>query len=204
MAFGDWERWERELDWKALHGITMPLAMEGQEYVWQKVWASFGLSQSEIDVFNTGPAQLPWHRMGNINRFDGLLSQHWIEEHRLLQQKILDRMRSLGMKPVAPAFSGFVPQGFLRVHPEAETFTLLWLPKEFATIPRDTRTFILHPRQEELYRDIGRRFIETYKETYGEVQYYLADTFNELAVPVTEDRRYADLEQFGRTVYSGI
>jgi alpha-N-acetylglucosaminidase len=204
MAFWDWERWERELDWMALHGITMPLAMEGQEYVWQKVWASFGLSQSEIDVFNTGPAHLPWHRMGNINRFDGLLSQHWIEEHRLLQQKILDRMHSLGMKPVAPAFSGFVPQGFLRVHPEAETFTLLWLPKEFATIPRDTRTFILHPRQEELYRDIGRRFIETYKETYGEVQYYLADTFNELAVPVTEDRRYADLEQFGRTVYSGI
>ncbi|WP_446743019.1 alpha-N-acetylglucosaminidase [Silvibacterium acidisoli] len=204
MAFWDWSRWERELDWMALHGINMPLAMEGQEYVWQKVWASFGLSQAEIDAFGTGPAQLPWHRMGNINRFDGPLSQHWIEQHKLLQRKILDRMRSLGMKPVAPAFAGFVPQGFLRVHPEAETFTLLWLPKEFATIPRDTRTFILHPRQEELYREIGRRFIETYKQTYGEVQYYLADTFNELAVPVTEDHRYEDLEQFGKTVYSGI
>ncbi len=31
MAWWDWPRWERELDWMALHGITMPLAMEGQE-----------------------------------------------------------------------------------------------------------------------------------------------------------------------------
>jgi alpha-N-acetylglucosaminidase len=204
MAFWDWARWERELDWMALHGINMPLAMEGQEWVWQQVWRSFGLEQSELDEFSTGPAHLPWHRMGNINNFNGPLPQHWIDQRRLLQRKILDRMRALGMEPVAPAFAGFVPQGFLRVHPEAESFTLLWLPKEFPAIPRSTRTFILHPRQEEFYREIGRRFIEAYKAEYGEVAYYLADTFNELSVPVSEDHRYEDLERFGRTVYAGI
>ena len=204
MAFWDWPRWERELDWMALHGINMPLAMEGQEWVWQKVWRSFGLSQAEIDAFSTGPGHLPWHRMGNINNFAGPLPQHWIEEQRGLQRRILDQMRALGMKPVAPAFAGFVPQGFLRVKPEAETFTLLWLPKEFPAIPRNTRTFLLHPKQEDLYREIGKRFIEAYKAEYGEVSYYLADTFNELAVPVSEDRRYQDLEQFGRTVFGGI
>ena len=36
------------------------------------------------------------------------------------------------------------------------------------------------------------------------MEYYLADTFNELAVPVTEKHRYEDLERFGRTVYEGI
>ncbi len=108
------------------------------------------------------------------------------------------------MTPVAPAFAGFVPQGFFRVQPEAESFTLLWLPSEFKTIPRSTRTFLLHPRQEKLYREIGRRFIEAYKAEYGEVSYYLADTFNELEVPVREQHRYEDLEQFGRTVYAGI
>ena len=204
MAFWDWARWERELDWMALHGITMPLAMEGQEYIWQKVWASFGLSQAEIDAWSTGPAHLPWHRMGNINRFDGPLPQHWIEEHRVLQRRIMDRMRALGMTPVVPAFAGFVPQGFLRVRPQTEAFTLLWLAKESSSIPRDTRTFILHPGQEELYREIGKRFIETYKAEYGECSYYLADTFNELDVPVSEDHRYDDLERFGRTVYAGI
>jgi alpha-N-acetylglucosaminidase len=204
MAFWNWARWERELDWMALHGINMPLAMEGQEAIWQRVWLSLGLTQAELDQFSTGPAHLPWHRMGNVNNFDGPLPQHWIDEKRILQGKILDRMRDLGMKPVAPAFAGFVPQGFKRVNPAAETFTLLWLPQEFKTIPRKTRTFILHPGERALYRQIGKRFIEEYKAEYGEVEYYLADTFNELAVPVSKEHRYEDLERFGRTVFEGI
>ncbi len=204
MAFWDWPRWERELDWMALHGINMPLALEGQEVIWNRVWEALGLSESEIAEFSTGPAHLPWHRMGNINNLDGPLPEHFMEEKRVLQRRILDRMRSLGMKPVAPAFAGFVPQGFKRLHPEAQTFTLLWLPEEFKTIPRSTRTFILHPSEQELYRTIGKRFIEEYKAEYGEVSYYLADTFNELAVPVREEHRFEDLERFGRTVFEGI
>ena len=202
LAFWDWARWERELDWMALHGITMPLAMDGQEYIWQKVWLSFGLTQSEIDAWSTAPAHLPWHRMGNINRFEGPLPQNWMEGRRVLQRKLLDRMRALGMTPVAPAFSGFVPQGFFRVHPETEAFTLLW--GDFTTLPRNTRTFILNPSQDELYKEIGKRFIQAYKAEYGEIQYFLADTFNELAAPVSVDHRYEDLERFGRTVYAGI
>jgi len=204
MAFWDWPRWERELDWMALHGITMPLALEGQEAIWNRVWLALGLTQPEIDTFSVGPAHLPWHRMGNINNLAGPLPQHFIDEKRLLQHKILDRMRELGMKPVAPAFAGFVPQGFKRLHPEADTFTLLWLPEEFKTIPRSTRTFILHPAQQGLYRQIGKAFIDAYKAEYGEVQYYLADTFNELAVPVRPDHRFEDLELFGRTVFESI
>jgi alpha-N-acetylglucosaminidase len=204
MAFWDWPRWEQELDWMALHGITMPLAMEGQEAIWQRVWSSMGLTQMEIDDFSTGPGHLPWHRMGNINNFDGPLPRTFTDDKRILQGKILERMRELGMKPVAPAFAGFVPQGFKRLYPEAETFTLLWLADEFKTIPRSTRTFILHPGENALYRQIGKKFIEEYKAEYGEVAYYLADTFNELAVPVSETHRYQDLERFGRTVYEGI
>ena len=204
MAFWDWSRWERELDWMALHGITMPLALEGQEVIWNRVWRSLGLAESEIAAFSTGPAHLPWHRMGNINHFDGPLPESFVEQKRVLQRKILDRMRDLGMMPVAPAFAGFVPQGYKRVHPEAEEFTLLWLPAEFKTIPRSTRTFILHPRQSELYSEIGQRFIKEYKAEYGEVSYYLADTFNELAVPVRQDHRDEDLERFGRTIYDSI
>jgi len=204
MAFWDWARWERELDWMALHGITMPLALEGQEIIWQRVWRSMGLTQMEIDAFTTGPAHLPWHRMGNINNFDGPLPASWMEDRSALQGKILDRMRELGMTPVAPGFAGFVPEGFKRLYANVQTFTLLWLPHEFKTIPRSTRTFILHPGENALYREIGKKFIEAYKAEYGEVEYYLADPFNELAVPVSQDHRCEDLERFGRTVYEGI
>ena len=33
-----WDDWERLIDWMALNGINMPLAITGQEYSWQKVW----------------------------------------------------------------------------------------------------------------------------------------------------------------------
>ena len=32
-----WDRWQEELDWMALHGVNNPVAMEGQEYIWQQL-----------------------------------------------------------------------------------------------------------------------------------------------------------------------
>lgn len=32
-----WERWEREIDWMALHGVNMPLVFNGAEAVWVEV-----------------------------------------------------------------------------------------------------------------------------------------------------------------------
>lgn len=71
MAFWDWERWEREIDWMALHGINMPLAMNGQEKVWQSVWQKMGLSDLEARTFFSGPAFLPWSRMGCLSKWGG-------------------------------------------------------------------------------------------------------------------------------------
>jgi alpha-N-acetylglucosaminidase len=65
---------------------------------------SLGLTPMEIDEFSTGPGHLPWHRMGNIDNFDGPLPLSFIDAKRTLQSKILDRLRELGMNPVAPAF----------------------------------------------------------------------------------------------------
>ena len=38
MAFWDWERWEKEIDWMALHGINLPLAAVGQECIWFNIF----------------------------------------------------------------------------------------------------------------------------------------------------------------------
>ena len=32
-----WEDWEKQLDWMALHGINLPLAFNGQEAIFQRV-----------------------------------------------------------------------------------------------------------------------------------------------------------------------
>lgn len=198
-AFWNWERWERELDWMALHGINMPLAMIGQEAVWQKVWNSHGISNEALQNYFTGPAFLPWHRMGNINKHAGPLPQSWINNNKELQKKILNRMRELGMKPVVPAFSGFVPKEFADVHKDANIIKLA----PWTGFDESFGTYILHPNS-QYFREIGKQFIELYKKEYGEVSYYLADSFNELKVPVSEERRYEELADFGNAVYESI
>ena len=44
MAFWDWERWEKEIDWMALHGINLPLAAVGQECLWFNMLQLLGYS----------------------------------------------------------------------------------------------------------------------------------------------------------------
>ncbi|XP_064991850.1 alpha-N-acetylglucosaminidase-like isoform X2 [Musa acuminata AAA Group] len=37
-AWWSWERWEKEIDWMVLQGVNLPLAFNGQEAIWQKVF----------------------------------------------------------------------------------------------------------------------------------------------------------------------
>lgn len=50
--------------------------------------------------------------MGNIRGWGGPLSQNWNSRSLVLQQLILNRMRSLGIIPVLPAFAGHLPRAF--------------------------------------------------------------------------------------------
>uniref|UniRef100_A0A9I9DTI3 Alpha-N-acetylglucosaminidase n=1 Tax=Cucumis melo TaxID=3656 RepID=A0A9I9DTI3_CUCME len=63
----DWERWEKEIDWMALHGINLPLAFTGQESIWRNVFRDFNLAFKDLDNFFGGPAFLAWARMGNLH-----------------------------------------------------------------------------------------------------------------------------------------
>lgn len=200
--FWDWNQWQRELDWMALHGINMPLAMDGQEAIWQRLWKSYGLTDAELAEHFAGPAHLPWQRMGNINHHDGPLPQSFIEQKRQLQHQILGRMRELGMEPIVPAFSGHVPGAFRRVMPDAKVFVLD--ADHWAKMPRTDDTFVLSPAETDLFIQIGKRFIEEYRREYGEARYYLADTFNEIEVPVTAEGRYDELAMYGKTIYNSI
>lgn len=49
MAFWDWNRWEKEIDWMALHGINMPLSIVGMGSVWRNVLLRLGYSKEEIN-----------------------------------------------------------------------------------------------------------------------------------------------------------
>ncbi len=194
----DWERWSQEIDFMALHGINMPTAMEGQEIVWQKLWREYGLTQEQLSHHFAGPAFLPWQRMGNINAHGGPLPQEWIDKKYHLQKKILKRMRNLGMHPVLPAFNGYVPKAFAEAHPNSKISELSgWSGGGFAS------TYLLDPK-DPLFKEIGKRFIGLYNELYGAGHYYLADSFNEIEPPVSEEHKNEELSQYGSIIYETI
>ncbi|MEI3154691.1 MAG: alpha-N-acetylglucosaminidase TIM-barrel domain-containing protein [Odoribacter sp.] len=84
-----WERWEKEIDWMALHGITMPLAITGQEAVWYRTLKKYNMTDQEIRNFLVGPAFFAWQWMTNIEGWGGPLPKSWIENSIKLGQKIL-------------------------------------------------------------------------------------------------------------------
>ena len=190
MPWWKWEDWERLIDWMALNGVTMPLATTGQEAVWQKVWRSHGLTDEDIRSYFTGPAHLAWHRMSNIDGFDGPLPQGWIDAQVELQKKILERERSLNMKPVLPAFSGHVPSQIKEIYPSAQITRV----KGWAGFPEENLCHFLAP-MDSLYHRIQREFLEEQTRLFGTDHIYGVDLFNEVEAPSWDPQTLSDISR---------
>lgn len=126
MSWWDWERWQWEIDFMALNGINMPLAITGQNAVWSRVYKSLGFTDKDLETFFSGPAYFNWFYMGNIDGWGGPLPKSQMLGHEALQKKILERERSFGMKPILPAFTGHVPPAFKDKFPKATLKKTNW------------------------------------------------------------------------------
>ncbi len=171
MSFWDWERWEKEIDWMALRGINMPLAMVGQEAVWQNTLKRLNYTDAEIKEFIAGPAYSAWWLMGNLEGWGGPVPQTWIDGQAELQKKIVERMKSLGMKPVMQGFYGMVPNSLIKKYPSAKMHDPgLWLGFK--------RPAMLMPT-DPLFDKISRIYYEEQEKLYGKTNYYQGDPFHE-------------------------
>lgn len=187
MPWWQWEQWERFIDWMALHGINMPLAITGQEAVWYEVWKEFGLSDEEIRGYFSGPAHLPWHRMANLDGFGGPLPMSWIEGQKELQKRILARERELNMTPVLPAFAGHVPRQIAENFPKAKITQLSsWCGFE--------PTYFLNSF-DPLFAVIQRRFMEKEIAMFGTDHIYGVDPFNEMDPPHWEPEYLSEVSE---------
>ncbi|MBN6054205.1 alpha-N-acetylglucosaminidase C-terminal domain-containing protein [Nonomuraea sp. RK-328] len=171
MPYWDWADWEREIDWMALHGITMPLAVTGHEAVLHTAYTRLGLDDETIRAFLGGPGYLPFQFMGCLDDFAGPLPASWLESHRELGARVLERERAFGMTPVLPAFTGHVPR---ELTPSAQT--RLWQGFE---------TRVLDPA-DPLYERIGAEVTRAQIELFGTDHLYAADPFIEM-IPVDAD-----------------
>jgi len=193
MSWWGWDRWQKEIDWMALHGINMPLALTGQEYTWYEVYKNMGFSDADLNEFFCGPAYFSWFWMGNLDSWGGPLPLSWMQNNRDLQQRILQRERDLGMKPILQSFTGHVPPSFQKHFPKSKLKKINW-GNGFAD------TYILDT-EDPLFAEIGRKFIETQTRLYGTDHLYSADTFNENEPP-TNDTTY--LSALSSRVYQAM
>ncbi len=190
MPFWDWERWEKEIDWMALHGINLPLAATGMECVWRNVLFRLGYSKEEVDSFIAGPAFLAWWAMNNLEGWGGPLPDSWYDRQEALQKKILKRMKEYGIKPVLPGYSGMVPNNAgARLGLDVDK------PKDWNGF---TRPAFLNPTDPR-YAEIAGLYYEEQEKLFGKADYYSMDPFHELA-----DAGKTDFDAAGQAIMAAM
>jgi alpha-N-acetylglucosaminidase len=186
-VFWGWDRWEREIDRMALHGINAPLALTGHEAVWRAVLRAEGLPDDRIAAYLGGTTYLPFLWMGCLEEWDRPLPENWIAERERLGRRILARERELGMAPVLPGFAGHVPAELA----DENTGELSWEGFSTRQLPAD------HPR----FLDLARRLRAEQRSRFGGDHHYAADPFIEMVPPSGDP---AELARLAQRILDGI
>lgn len=187
--FWGWDRWEHEIDWMALHGITHPLMLVAHEAVLAETFRRAGLPAAEAARWLGGAAHFPWTFMGGMHSFGGPLPARWAERRVDLARRILARMRELGMTPVLPAFGGHVPPALVGPEPAGEIEWQGW------HIP------LLHPESRR-FQELFATFARVQRELLGPGSgHYAVDPYIE-SVPPSGDVEY--LRAAGRGTYRAL
>jgi alpha-N-acetylglucosaminidase len=191
LAWWNFTRWEREIDWMAMNGLNLILSFTGQEYVWQKFYSSLGINETAIETFFSGPAFLTWQRMGNLRRWGGPLDDGWIQSQADMQKQIMARIREFGMINVLPGFAGHVPAELKDLFPNAH-FTRNSGWSGFDSTYSDD--YLLQPN-DPLFMELGILYYRMLIDEFGTDHVYNCDTYNEMNPSSTNLTYLADVNK---------
>lgn len=169
-AFWTEERWMKEVDWMALHGINMPLMALGTDVVWRNVLRDLGCDETEISSFIAGPGFQAWWMMGNIEGWGGPSPDRWFDRQERLCRKVLARMRSLGMEPVLPGYCGMLPRSFAGKPGYDASDTGLWAAFH--------RPAFLSPSSDR-FASVAALYYAEQEKIMGQSHFYSMDPFHE-------------------------
>lgn len=183
--YWSWERWEHEIDVLALSGINAMLVERGMETVLYQTFSDVGYSDSEIRSWIALPAHQNWQLMGNLCCFAGPISEKLMRLRVVSAQRIIARLRELGITPVLPGFYGIVPADFQQKFPGAHVIA----QGEWAGF---TRPGWLDPR-DPMFAKLAAAFYHHQHELFGDSRVYDMEVFQEGGesgnVPVPEAAR---------------
>lgn len=155
----------------------MPLQWVGYEYILVEVLKEAGLTDAEIIPFLSGPCFEAWNRFGNIQGgWGGELPMSWINDQFNLGKQITARMVELGMTPILPAFTGFVPRAMTAHYPNASIVN----GSQWTGFPPEwTNVSFLEPF-DPLFAQLQRSFMQKQQQAFGNITHvYTLDQYNE-------------------------
>lgn len=169
--YWDWPRWQREIDVLALSGINAVLIERGTDTVLYRTFRDVGYGDEEIRRWLAEPAHQNWQLMGNLCCFAGPVSRALLEKRLLSAQKIVARLRELGITPALPGFYGIVPADFQRRFPGSHV-----IPQgQWAGF---TRPGWLDPR-DPMFGRLAAAFYRHQRQLFGESTLYDMEIFQE-------------------------
>lgn len=169
--YWSWARWEHEIDLLALSGINAMIVERGMDAVLYQTFRDAGYSDGEIRGWITQPAHQNWQLMGNLCCFNGPISSALLHKRVSSAQRIIARLRELGMTPVLPGFYGIVPADFQNKFPDAHV-----IPQgEWAGF---TRPGWLDPR-DPMFAKLAAAFYRRQHELFGDTSIYDMEVFQE-------------------------
>ncbi|MCC8016811.1 MAG: alpha-N-acetylglucosaminidase [Clostridiales bacterium] len=175
MCWWDFSRWEKEIDFMAMNGINMPLAVVGTEAVWFETLLDFGFSEKEALSAVSGPAFWAWQLMTNIEGYLPPKNKKYIYERLELGRKILKRYDEFGMNPIQQGFSGHVPMLLKNKYPAAKILN----QRGWCGFPETAQIDPLDP----LFKEFGKKYLSNLSRLMGFRKFIACDPFHEGTPP---------------------
>ena len=191
MAWWDWPRWERELDFLALKGVDLALVIQGQELVWIRALRQFGYTDAEVRQWLCLPSHQPWQYMSNMEDYGGPVPAALVDRRVALGRKIVARMRELGVEPVLQGYYGIVPSDFKKRFPDAKIHP----QGEWGGLKRPDMLDPLDP----LFARMAAAFYAAQAEQFDRARFLAADPFHEGG-----RMEGIDLAACGRAIYGAM
>ena len=191
MCWWDFEKWEKEIDFMAMNGINMTLAVVGAEAVLYETLLSFNFSKEEALNCISGPSFWAWQLMTNIIGYLPPKSEKYVYERLELGKKILNRLVEFGIQPIQQGFSSHVPTAVKEKFPNANVL----MQRGWCNYPKTAQIDPLDP----FFKEFGTKYLETLESLMGNYHFIACDPFHE-STPPKSSKEY--LIQVGRVINS--
>ena len=167
------DRWSKEIDFMAMHGVNTPLALVGSDAVLYKMLEEM-LIKKEANVSYISGGVF-WYRQlrGNLFGYLNYDSEEYFDKKLSIGKFVTQREKELDMSPVHQGFLLTVPFSFRRHYPKARLIKLpVWnsFPPAMTIDPND-RGYI------ELFNKL---YLEKQRELLGEVHNYIFDPLSDV------------------------